>query len=515
MSELSKVDPATLKKAGKGGFGIVYYAEKANKPKRVAIKFIFKRDDMLEWDIVREVAMLRDLQHNNHSTSKHWIQFIEADAYKTNALNIAGDPKWYIMSRYAGKSTLAKIRKPLSKDELQAIAFQLLWITIQTYKEHRIIHNDLKLENVIIRPRTSKDPTVYGIQDDRFFLQGTAPMIVYLDTGGIWKECNTLSVSTIPSTTSTAAFSPWNRNTDFIDYSVQFDLFSIGLILISLGCAFKLKDYNFKLGFPPFTHNVDNISLQLLLLMRDIGLLFDEKQIPDERLRLEWNLVEGRTQNEDILNVLTDSFGVNGVRLIRQLMSFRAEDRVFEQKLDSFFLHRYFSNLYYGKQKNVMPNLRSKGYVNSYEGSCDPYSTAIEKMYAKTLGIEHMSESWARTMLFDIVGRAIVRKKHTSEFIKVFVVGLMNVLIKAGDTALFPSIIENVTVIAEISITYIVRDPTDGSELAPEKPESLYAFLIKAIVQAMYPLQQKTLDLYNKMPNTMQDWKEIKNYLLL
>ena len=125
-----------IKDIGQGGFGDVFLAYNIYTNEKVAIKKLFKTDDMLtESEIINEIEILKRL---NHPDIVKILEF-----YKT-------EQAYYLISEYCpGGELFESPEQRLSETQISVIFKQIL-SGLSYLHSKNIIHRDLKLENILI-----------------------------------------------------------------------------------------------------------------------------------------------------------------------------------------------------------------------------------------------------------------------------------------------------------------------------------------------------------------------------
>jgi hypothetical protein len=169
---------------------------------------------------------------------------------------------------------------------------------------------------------------------------------------------------TVPEYVSTRIFRPWETSNSS-NHGIEFDLFSIGMVLISIAFAFRLPGYK-KRELPPLHKGSNTWGLSsedqkgiahTFLIMRDIGVNFDEDNIKAASAKLIWNKIKNLPSLYDVYRpYLLDAFGPNGLKFVQSLLSLNYTDRRPKELLEHLFYHRYFANLNVGKKRTVPEN---------------------------------------------------------------------------------------------------------------------------------------------------------------
>ena len=353
-----------LKYLSSGSFGCVFLHETYDE--KAAIK-IMRPEDTDIHIIVREIIALSLVQKDQFSSAwNHWIQLRKYGRYLRELKDMKIEEKcanldrngWFIETDFAGSETLDKFESALSAKDIQDVAFQLLWASLNAYKEKRLLHNDLKNANITIGDRFTTDPIYYKLNDDVFEMTKDSKMIILLDTGSAWVQCSEFSMMTVPEYVSTRIFRPWETSTSS-NHGIEFDLFSIGMVLVSIALAFRLPGYK-KRELPPLhkasktwgLSGEDQIGrAHTFLIMRDIGVNFDEDNIKASSAKVVWNKVKNLPSLYDVYHPhLLDAFGTHGLKFVQSLLSLNYNDRRPKELLEHLFYHRYFANLNVGKR---------------------------------------------------------------------------------------------------------------------------------------------------------------------
>jgi len=140
-------------KIGQGTYGIVYKAKNINTNEIVALKKIkFDDDDEgIPSTALREVSLLKELQHNNIVNLKKVIFY---------------ESQLYLVFEYLNhdlKKHLKNYGKKFSNKEIKSYVYQIL-LGIQHCHENRILHRDLKPQNILV-DTTNNDKHVLKLAD--------------------------------------------------------------------------------------------------------------------------------------------------------------------------------------------------------------------------------------------------------------------------------------------------------------------------------------------------------------
>lgn len=130
-------------KLGEGTYGIVFKAENTRTRKIVAIKQIFIEDDDegVPSTAIREIALLKELKHDNIISLKETI-------YYNNNLYLVFDFFHNDLKQYFNKN-----KYMINIDEINHYLYQML-LAIDYCHKHRIYHRDLKPQNILINEIT-------------------------------------------------------------------------------------------------------------------------------------------------------------------------------------------------------------------------------------------------------------------------------------------------------------------------------------------------------------------------
>ena len=125
-----------IKNIGQGSYGDVYLAYNIYTNEKVAIKKLYKTNDILtESEIINEIEILKKL---NHPDIVKILEF-----YKT-------DQAYYLINEYCpGGELFHKVEQKLSETQISVIFKQIL-SGLSYLHSKNIVHRDLKLENILI-----------------------------------------------------------------------------------------------------------------------------------------------------------------------------------------------------------------------------------------------------------------------------------------------------------------------------------------------------------------------------
>jgi calcium-dependent protein kinase len=147
------------KKLGEGSYGEVYLSIDKKTNKKVAIKVLPKHKshiDEFNSEIINEIDILKNLEHQNIVKI---YEFYE------------GKKNFYIVTEYCNEGNLKKTidkKEFITEIEAAAIMFQL-FSAIAYCNQNKIMHRDLKAENIMLN-----DKTLYGLPYVKIIDFGTA-----------------------------------------------------------------------------------------------------------------------------------------------------------------------------------------------------------------------------------------------------------------------------------------------------------------------------------------------------
>ena len=207
-----------IKKIGDGTFGTVYLAENTITNLKVALKCVSKskmkdiNDKEKENSTQAEIDIVKQLDHPNI------VKIIEY--YSTN------DNYYVINDYYSYGELFTLIKKNLTEEEIAYIFYQILSGVYYLHSQ-KIIHRDLKLENILI----SRTEPINENDDSKKFYT-----IKIIDFGTAKKFSKTKSESKLVGTSYYIAPEVLKGK-----YNEKCDIWSIGVLL-----------YMFIVGKPPF-----------------------------------------------------------------------------------------------------------------------------------------------------------------------------------------------------------------------------------------------------------------------
>ena len=209
-----------IKKIGDGTYGTVYLAENTITNLKVALKCVNKsrmknineKDKDKENPTQSEIDIVKQLDHPNI------VKIIEY--YSTN------DNYYVINDYYSYGELFSLIKKDLSEKEISYIFYQILSGVFYLHSQ-KIIHRDLKLENILI----SRAEPMNGDDENKKFYT-----IKIIDFGTAKKFSKTKSESKLVGTSYYVAPEVLKGK-----YNEKCDIWSIGVLL-----------YMFIVGQPPF-----------------------------------------------------------------------------------------------------------------------------------------------------------------------------------------------------------------------------------------------------------------------
>lgn len=257
MKAIKRVDNYLLEeKIGEGQFGTVYRASHVATKELFAVKVIpkakFKNNHLMLRQLKRETSIMNSLQHKN-------LMYMHR-SFETGR-------NYYLILDLCEKGDLSKyMRQNKIKRFSEGEAILIIRQIMEGFRELRskkIIHRDLKLENVFIRGST----------------------IVLGDFG---------SAKVVSKMTSTTVGTPLNMAPEIMqggDYNNKSDLWSIGVLF-----------YELLIGKPPFfalsiwelkkkalTKSGENLNLQNFpFICEQVKKLLKGLLEPDPKLRISW-----------------------------------------------------------------------------------------------------------------------------------------------------------------------------------------------------------------------------------
>jgi myosin-light-chain kinase len=219
---------------GKGAFGEVFNCIKSNssnKREKLCIKVI-KKDLIHKYQLMNniknELSILKILKHEN-------VVSYKTDFYYKNKLYV-------VLEKYNGGSLTDLIKN--RKITEQKIRHVMIQITRALYylKEKRIIHRDLKCDNIMINYENEEDRINNNI------LNGTIKIIDFgfarfLEEGDLARSKLGTAITQDPTILNSVGK---YFNEEFLEYDERVDLWSIGVI------CFQLYNNN-TLPFPAIT----------------------------------------------------------------------------------------------------------------------------------------------------------------------------------------------------------------------------------------------------------------------
>ena len=241
-----KLDEYTLTEfIGKGNFGEVYLTKKQNSDKIYATKRITKEkfnDERYNKYFINEIGFLRKLSHNNI------IRF--EDLKKTNN-------HYYIIMEYCNGGTLSEClekyknlyHRPFTEEIVQHIMRQII-SAINYIHSLRIIHRDLKLDNILVQ---------FGNEIDKSQLNLLNAEVKLIDFGLAGSKNPKGLLTTIlgsPLNMDPIILKKINTNNNAnkeLGYDEKADIWSLGLIcyqmLIGYSAfeAYNIKELYFKI----------------------------------------------------------------------------------------------------------------------------------------------------------------------------------------------------------------------------------------------------------------------------
>ena len=147
------------KKLGQGSYGEVYLSTDKKTNKKVAIKVVPKNKSHINEsnpEIVNEIEILKNLEHQNIVKI---YEFFEGKKY------------FYIVTEYCNEGNLKRKidqKEFITEIDAAAIMFQL-FSAIAYCNQNKIMHRDLKAENIMLN-----DKTIYGLPYVKIIDFGTA-----------------------------------------------------------------------------------------------------------------------------------------------------------------------------------------------------------------------------------------------------------------------------------------------------------------------------------------------------
>ncbi len=147
------------KKLGEGSYGEVYLSTDKKTNKKVAIKVVPKNKSHINEsnpDIVNEIEILKNLEHQNIVKI---YEFFEGKKY------------FYIVTEYCNEGNLKRKidqKEFITEIDAAAIMFQL-FSAIAYCNQNKIMHRDLKAENIMLN-----DKTIFGLPYVKIIDFGTA-----------------------------------------------------------------------------------------------------------------------------------------------------------------------------------------------------------------------------------------------------------------------------------------------------------------------------------------------------
>jgi len=153
-----------IEELGHGGYSNVYLAEHKKTGKRYALKcaFKYKKGKNKSKRTYMEIKVLQKLKHKNIISLKGWFE---------------DDETIYLVLEFIKGKDLTKFfdNNPPSKEQIKFIFRQLIEAVLYIHNK-RVIHRDLKLENVLIDEDLNIKLTDFGlctIKKDEFSLFST------------------------------------------------------------------------------------------------------------------------------------------------------------------------------------------------------------------------------------------------------------------------------------------------------------------------------------------------------
>lgn len=150
---------ANLVPIGKGGFSTVFSATHISTGIPIAMKRVEKRilhDKIVFRNFQREIRILKSL---DHPFIAHFIRMMEDNNY------------FYLIMEDCSKGTLLQFLNnysPLSEKDAHAIFSQLLSVLHYLHYEKKIVHRDLKMENILFADNGTMRIIDFGLSGELF-----------------------------------------------------------------------------------------------------------------------------------------------------------------------------------------------------------------------------------------------------------------------------------------------------------------------------------------------------------